>query len=134
MEAFESLLLKARRIAVVGASPNPLRPSNRISHYLMDAGYEVIPVNPGQDELYGLTCYPDVSRIPGGVDIVDIFRRSDQVYPIVESSVAVGGVQLIWMQDGVINQEASELASSKGIEVVMDDCILRVHRRLKLST
>ena len=126
------LLKKAQTIAVVGASPNPSRPSHYISLYLMQQGYRVIPVNPGHDQLFGLKCYPSVADISDNIDIVDIFRRSDQVGPIVDDAIAKK-VGFIWMQDGVINQEAKSKAEAAGIPVEMNNCIYRVHLRSGLA-
>ncbi len=125
------ILLSCKTIAVVGASPNPSRPSHWISKYLMAEGYTVIPVNPGHDELFGLKCYPDVESIEGDVDLVNIFRRSDQVVPIVQSALKKAGLKLVWMQDNVYNEAAAQLVKDAGIPVVMNDCIYRVHRQIK---
>mgnify|MGYP005633068905 FL=1 len=124
------ILGSSKTIAVVGASPNSARPSHWISKYLMEQGYQVIPVNPGHDELFGLKCYPDISSIEEDVDVVNIFRRSDQVLPIIESTLDKNKIKLIWMQDNVYNEEAGELASSAGIPVVMNDCIYRFLRKM----
>jgi len=124
------ILLSSKVIAVVGASPNPARPSHWISKYLMSEGYTVIPVNPGQDELFGLKCFPDVESIDSDIDIVNIFRRSDQVVPIVESALKNKSLKLVWMQDNVYNEDAAELVRKAGIPVVMNDCIYRVHRQI----
>ncbi|MCF7827233.1 MAG: CoA-binding protein [Candidatus Marinimicrobia bacterium] len=125
------ILLASSTIAVVGASPNPSRPSHWISKYLMGEGYTVIPVNPGHSELFGLKCYPDIESIDAEIDIVNIFRRSDQVIPIVESSIRKSGIKLVWMQDNVYNEAAAQLLKNAGIPVVMDDCIYRVHNQIK---
>jgi len=125
------ILLSAKTIAVVGASPNQARPSNWISQYLISEGYHIIPVNPGHDELFGLKCYPNVESIPEDVDIVNVYRRSDQVIPIVESAIKKGSVKLVWMQDNVYNEEAAQIVKSAGIPVVMNDCIYRVHQQIK---
>ena len=125
------ILLSSKVIAVVGASPNPARPSHWISKYLMSEGYTVIPVNPGQDELFGLKCYPDVESIDSDIDIVNIFRRSDQVVPIVQSSLKNKSLKLVWMQDNVYNEDAAKLVREAGIPVVMNDCIYRVHQQIK---
>jgi predicted CoA-binding protein len=124
------ILLSSKVIVVVGASPNTARPSNWISKYLISQGYTVIPVNPGFDELFDVKCYPDVASIDADIDIVNIFRRSDQVLPIVESSLKNKSLQLIWMQDNVYNEEAKKMATDAGIPVVMNDCIYRVHRQI----
>ncbi|NQT63101.1 MAG: CoA-binding protein [Candidatus Marinimicrobia bacterium] len=125
------ILLSSKVIAVVGASPNPARPSHWISKYLISEGYTVIPVNPGHEELFGLKCYPDVESIDSEIDIVNIFRRSDQVIPIVESSLKKSALKLVWMQDNVYNEDAAKLVRDAGIPVVMNDCIYRVHRQIK---
>lgn len=124
------LLLNSKTIAVVGASPNTHRPSNWISSYLMDQGYTVIPVNPGHETLFGLKCYPDLESIEAKIDIVNIYRRSDQVIPIIESAIKQSTAKLIWMQDNVYNERAAEIATEAGMSVVMNDCIYRVHSRL----
>ncbi|MBC8191920.1 MAG: CoA-binding protein [Candidatus Marinimicrobia bacterium] len=124
------ILLSSKVIAVVGASPNPARPSHWISKYLISEGYTVIPVNPGQDELFGLKCFPDVESIDSDIDIVNIFRRSDQVVPIVESALKNKSLKLVWMQDNVYNEDAAKLVREAGIPVVMNDCIYRVHRQI----
>lgn len=131
MNDLKSLLQTSKTIAVVGASPNPVRPSNAISYYLMSQGYQVIPVNPGHDELFGVKCYPNISDIPEHIDIVDIFRRSDQVAPTVDEAISKK-VGFIWMQDGVIDSQAKAKAEAAGIPVEMNNCIYRVHRQLGL--
>jgi predicted CoA-binding protein len=90
--------------------------------YLIQAGFRVIPVNPGHSEICGLKCYPDLISIPEPVDIVDIFRRSAEVLPVVEEAIAIGA-RVIWMQQGIINREAAELAENAGLIVIMDRCI-----------
>jgi len=121
-ERIITLLKAARTIAVVGLSPKPARPSNMVAAYLIGQGFEVIPVNPGHDEILGRTCYPDLASIPRKIDIVDIFRRSEDVGPIVEQAVAAGA-DAVWMQQGVVNEEAAEVAERGGLQVVMDRCI-----------
>lgn len=124
-----TLLQEAKTIAVVGLSPKEVRPSNMVARYLIDAGYDVIPVNPGRDSILGLRCYPNLSEIPVAVDIVDIFRRSEDVYPIVEEAVKIGAVA-VWMQQGIVHQEAADLARENGLIVIMDRCIKTDHRDL----
>ena len=127
--AQRSLLETSRRIAVVGCSPKPDRDSHAIAKYLIDAGYDVVPVNPGQDSILGRKCYPDVKSIPGGVDIVDIFRSPEHVPPVVEDAIEAGA-KAVWLQLGVGNEEAEERAIEAGLTVVSERCILVVHRAL----
>ncbi len=111
-----------KTIAVVGLSPKESRPSNMVARYLIDKGYTIIPVNPGQEEILGLKCYPDLSSIGQQVDVVDIFRRADQVEPIVAEAVSIGA-KAIWMQEGIVNEQAAALAEKAGLKVIMDHCI-----------
>lgn len=124
-----NLLRQARTIAIVGLSPKEDRPSNMVGRYLLNAGYSLFPVNPGQTEILGLKCYPDLASIPEHIDIVDIFRRSEDVYPIVEEAVKIGA-GAIWMQLGIVNQEAAEYARRHGLLTVMDRCIKVDHSTL----
>ena len=115
-----------KTIAVVGLSPKPNRPSNQVALYLQQAGYSIIPVNPGQDTILGQTCYPSLSAVPARVDMVDIFRRSDEVPPVVAEAVAIGA-KVVWMQDGIVNEAAAAVARKSGLIVVMDRCLKRDH-------
>ncbi len=125
------LLKTARNIAVVGLSPKENRPSNMVARYLLAAGYRVFPVNPGQDEILGLPCYPSLAAVPGQIDIVDIFRNPADVLPIVEEALGLSPLpQAIWMQQGIVNEEAAALARAKGLMVVMDRCIKVDHANL----
>lgn len=124
------LLQKYRTIAVVGLSPNRMRPSNGVSQYMKDQGYRIIPVNPGHAEILGEKAYRRLEDIPEPVEIVNIFRRSEEVGPIVDAAVSIGA-KAVWMQEGIYNEEAAERARQAGLEVVMDSCILKVHRRLR---
>jgi uncharacterized protein len=117
-----------RRIAMVGLSSNPFRPSHFAAIYLLSEGYEVIPVNPREKEVLGQKAYPSVSAIPGPIDVVDIFREPAAVPAIVEEAIAKGA-KVIWMQLGVINEEAAERARKAGLEVVMDRCMKIEHAR-----
>ncbi len=125
----EKVLRTAKTVAVVGLSPKQDRPSNMVARYLMQVGYKVIPVNPGQSSILGCTCYPDISSIPEDIDIVNIFRKSEQVPPIVEEAVSKG-CKTIWMQLGIISEEAAKLAQSAGITVIMDRCIKIEHQKI----
>ncbi|MBU0480180.1 MAG: CoA-binding protein [Proteobacteria bacterium] len=131
METLEiSRILKSfRHIAVVGLSPKENRPSNQVARYLIEAGYHVIPVNPGQEEILGRTCYPDLESIPGVVEVVDIFRRAEDVFPIVRSAIAIGA-RVVWMQLGIVNDEAAAEAKKGGLSVIMDRCIKVDHQNL----
>jgi len=125
----ESLLSSTGNIAVVGMSPRPQRPSNRVARYLIDCGYTVIPVNPGQEVILGLKCYPDLISVPEDIGIVDIFRRPEDVEPIVEQAIAAGAGS-VWMQLGISHHEAAQKAAQAGLSVVMDRCIKIEHERL----
>ena len=124
----QAALASARTIAVVGCSPNPDRPSNAIARYLRAHGYQVIPVNPGHREILGETCYPSLAEIPGEVriDIVDVFRRSDQVAPVAEQAIA-RGAGFFFMQQGVVDVDSARRLEAAGIPVAMDRCILVEH-------
>jgi len=119
-----------KTIAVVGMSPKPERPSHYVSIYMQENGYTIIPVNPGQNEIAGLTSYPSLLDIPNQVDVVDVFRRPEHVVPIAEAAIKIGA-KALWLQDHVINEEAAQLAKDAGLLVVMNDCMLRRHRQLQ---
>ena len=105
---------------MVGLSDNPARDSHRVSSYMQSQGYRIIPVNPMIEEALGEKSYPDLKSVPEPIDMVDIFRRSELVPPVVDEAIEVG-VRYIWMQDGVINPEAAAKAEAAGIPVIMDD-------------
>ncbi len=123
------ILKENKTIAVVGLSNNWNRPSRFAAKYMKGYGYKIIPVNPSSKEILGEICYPSLLDIPGSVDIVDIFRRSEDVPPIVEDAITIGA-KVVWMQLGVINEEAAEMARQAGLEVVMDRCVKIEHGRL----
>lgn len=125
----KSLLSESRTIAIVGMSPKSQRPSNSVAAYLIAQGYKVIPINPGHNQILGLTCYPELKAVPTPVDIVDIFRKSSEVEAIVEQAVDIGA-RAVWMQQGVINDEAAGRAVEAGLVAVMDRCIKVEHSRL----
>ncbi|MEE9202039.1 MAG: CoA-binding protein [Dehalococcoidia bacterium] len=129
MNEVEEVLTKYRRVAVVGLSPKADRPSYGVASYLTDHGYEIVPVNPTTDQILGLKSYPDLHSIPGPVEVVDIFRRSEDVGPIVDDAIAIGA-KAVWMQDGVVNEEAAEKARKAGLKVVMNACMMREHHHL----
>lgn len=129
MSIEEEILNSNRVIAVVGLSPKTDRPSYRVASYLKEHGYRVIPVNPGAREILGETCYPDLVSISEPVDVVDIFRRHDEVPAIVEEAIGIGA-KVVWMQEGIINNEAADRAKGAGLQVVMDRCMFKEHRKL----
>lgn len=115
------LLTQTTTWAVVGCSPDPARDSHRIAALLQGRGFTVIPVNPREQEILGERCYPDVASIPGPVDVVDVFRRSDQAGVHVDEAIAAGA-QGVWLQLGVIDEAAAQRARAAGLRVVMDRC------------
>ena len=123
------ILEDSKTIAVVGLSPKSQRPSHRVARYLLAAGYTIIPVNPGQDTILGLPSYPNLRAIPMPVDLVDIFRRPEAVLPVVEEAIAIGS-RFIWMQEGIVNDEAAAKAEAAGLEVIMDRCTMVDHMNL----
>jgi predicted CoA-binding protein len=120
MDLLEEQLRNSKVIAVVGLSDDPARISHRVSKYMQSQGYRIIPVNPMIQETLGEKSYPDLRSVPVPIDMVDVFRRSELVAPVVDEAIKVG-VRYIWMQDGVINPEAAAKAEAAGIPVVMDD-------------
>ena len=128
-------LERAVSIAVVGCSPNPDRPSNAIARYLMEQGYRVVPVNPGHRTILGETCYRSLTEIPQEVriDIVDVFRRSDQVGAVADAAIA-RGVGFFFMQQGVIDGDSARRLEAAGIPVAMDRCILVEHASRGLAS
>ncbi len=123
------LLQRARVVAVVGASPRPERPSNMVSRYLLEHGYDVVPVRPKVHEILGRPCYGSLEEVPGHVDIVDVFRRPEACVDIARSAVAIGA-DTLWLQQGIVSEEAERIAVEGGLKVVMDRCIKVVHQRL----
>jgi predicted CoA-binding protein len=126
----EEILKICQTVAVVGLSPKPNRPSNMVASYLQENGYKIIPVNPRAGEILGEVCYANLSSIPDPVDVVNIFRRPKEVPPIVEEAIKIVA-KAVWMQEGVINEEAAARAREAGLLVVMDRCMLKEHRRLQ---
>ncbi len=122
-------IFQLNNIAVVGMSPKTERPSNYVALYMRNQGYNIIPVNPGQKSIQNEMCYPSLTSIPHQVDIVNVFRRSEYVLPIAQDAIAIGA-KALWLQDGVINEEASKIAQEAGLLFIMNDCMLRRHRRL----
>jgi predicted CoA-binding protein len=127
--AGENLLRNSRTIAVVGLSSRRTRPSYGVSEYMQSRGYRIIPVNPNEAEVLGEKSYATLEEVPVPVDIVDVFRRSENVPEIVDAAIRIGA-KGIWLQEGVVHEEAAKKAREAGLEVVMDRCILKEHRRL----
>lgn len=121
---------RMKNIAVVGMSKTDGKPANYVPRYLIEQGYNVIPVNPTAPEIIGRKSYPVVSSVQEPVDIVDVFRPSDDVLSVVQDAVKKPGIKLIWMQLGIYNEEAEKLAKEKGIKVVYNRCMLEEHQRL----
>jgi predicted CoA-binding protein len=122
------ILKTYKSIAVVGLSSNPMRPSHEVTEYMQSAGYRIIPVNPNETEVLGEKSYARLEDVPEKIEIVDIFRRAEDVPPVVESAIRVGA-KVVWMQLGIENEEAAEKARAAGLTVVEDACILIEHRK-----
>ena len=123
------ILTENKRVAIVGLSADWSRPSNFVGKYLLEHGFEVIPVNPKYDEILGQKSYPDLASIPTPVDIVDIFQRPERVPPFVDAAIDIGA-RVVWMQLGIVHEEAAEKARKAGLDVVMDRCIKIEYARL----
>lgn len=130
MRAEEEILKSSRVVAIVGLSPKKDRPSYGVASYLKEHGYRIIPVNPQAKEILGEPSYPDLASIPEPVDVVDIFRRSEEVPDIVEQAIKIGA-KAVWMQEEVIHEEAAARARDAGIKVVMDRCMKKEHQRMQ---
>ena len=125
----QEILDSCHVVAIVGLSSDMDRPSHHVGSYLKTQGYKIIPVNPTEKSVLGEACYADLTAIPDKVDVVDIFRRSDAVMPIVEEAIKIGA-KAVWMQEGIVNEVAGKRAREAGLKVVMDKCMLKEHRRL----
>jgi predicted CoA-binding protein len=123
------ILNSSRIIAVVGLSPKTDRPRHRVARYLREHGYKIISVNSNAKRILGEVCYPDLGSIPESVDVVDIFRRSEEAIGIVEDAIKIGA-KAIWMQEGVKNEKAAVRAKQEGLLMVMDKCILKEHQKI----
>jgi len=129
MSIEEEVLKSSRVVAIVGLSSKPGRDSLRVGKYLKSKGFKVIPVNPGEKEVVGETSYPDLTSIPVPVDVVDIFRKPEDVPPIVEEAIKIGA-KAVWMQEGIINEAAAQRAREAGLNVVMDHCMRKEYIKL----
>jgi hypothetical protein len=127
-ETISRILDECRTIAVVGLSSDTWRPSNSVAAYMRRAGYRVIPVNPNETEVFGEKAYPDLASVPGKIELVDVFRRSEEAGKAVDEAIAVGA-KAVWLQEGVIDRAAAQRALDAGLLVVMDRCWLKEHIR-----
>jgi predicted CoA-binding protein len=127
-DAILELLRKCKSIAVVGLSSNPMRPSFGVTEYMQEAGYRIIPVNPNETEVLGEKSYARLEDVLEKIDIVNVFRRAEDVPPVVESAIRIGA-KVVWMQSGIENKSAAEKALAAGMVVIEDACILVEHRR-----
>ena len=128
-ETIRRIFEECRTIAVVGLSSKTNRPSNGVAGYIRSKGYKVIAVNPNETEVFGERAYPDLASVPETIDLVDIFRRSEEAGKAVDEAIAVGA-KAVWMQEGVVDRAAAQRAADAGMMVVMDRCWLKEHRRL----
>jgi len=131
-EKIKNILRKYKKIAITGLSPKESRDSNRVARYLMEHGYEIIPVNPGQKEILGKPCFKTIRDIPFRLDMVNIFLNPERVPPVVDQAIEIG-VGAIWMQLGIRQEESAQKAMAEGIEVIMNKCIMKEHIKLLSS-
>lgn len=125
----KDILLSTKTIASVGLSGNQEKESYWIASYLKDQGYRIIPVNPTAPEILGEKAYPDLESVPEKIDVVQVFRRPEDVPPVVEAAIKAGA-KVVWMQEGIVNEEVAQRAREAGLQVVMDACMRATHRRL----
>ena len=128
-DAMRRILTDYKRVAIVGLSDDRSRPSNVVGRYLLEHGFEVIPVNPNYEEVLGQKCYPDLTSIATPVDIVDVFRRIEHIPALVDDAITIKA-KVVWMQLGLVHEEAAQKARDAGLEVVMDRCIKIEHARM----
>ena len=128
-DELRQILTSSRTVACVGVSSSPEKPSYGIFAYLLEHGYQMIPVNPGTPEIQGRKTYPDLTSIPEKIDVVQIFRRPEDVPPVVEQAISIGA-RVVWMQEDVMHEEAARRAEAAGLKVVMNRCMRKTHIRL----
>lgn len=128
-EMLREILANTKRIATVGFSRRPIKPSHYVPRYLIEHGYEVVPINPHADEIAGQKAYEDLAAVPGDIDMVQLFRPSDKVAPYVDQAIEIGA-KYIWMQQGIADEASAQKAREAGLQVVMDRCAMVEHRRL----
>jgi predicted CoA-binding protein len=127
----KKILDSAKNIAIIGLSDSPEKPSYGVARYLISSGYNIFPVNPKYDSILGAKCYKSLNDIDEKIDIVDVFRRPEHILPVAEKAIEIEA-RVLWMQLGIINEEAAKLANEAGLDVIMDRCIKVDHRRLSL--
>ena len=125
----KEILLSIKTIASVGLSSNPEKVSYDVGAYLLEQGYQVFPVNPTADEILGEKAYPNLESVLEEIDVVQVFRRPEDVPPVVDDAIKVGA-KVVWMQEGIVNANAAEVARAAGLKVVMDACMRATHQRL----
>ncbi len=128
-QTMKAILLSAKTIASVGLSSNQEKESYGVVSYLQEQGYRIIPVNPTATEILGEKAYPDLSSVPDKVDVVQVFRKPEDVPPVVDEAVKIGA-KVVWMQEGIVNEEAAKTARAAGLQVVMNACMRAAHRGL----
>lgn len=128
----KDILMTAQTIASVGISSNPEKESQRVAWYLQEQGYRIFPVNPTATEILGERVYASLSEIPAAVDVVQIFRKPEDVPPVVEEAIKIGA-KVVWMQEGIVNEEAARMAEQAGLQVVMDACMRAAHRHFNIG-
>jgi hypothetical protein len=129
LEAIKAILQNYKVVAVVGLSPKPERPSFQVAHYLKEHGYRIVPVNPGQKEILGEKCYPNLKEIPFPIEVVDIFRNVEAIPAIVDEAITVGA-KVVWMQQGLVEPASAQKAREADLQVVMDRCMKVDHAQL----
>jgi hypothetical protein len=128
-QMMKEILQSAKTIASVGLSSNPEKESYGVGEYLKKQGYRLIPVNPTADKILGERSYPDLESVPEKIDVVQVFRKPEDVPPVVESAIQVGA-KVVWMQEGIVNEAAAQSARAAGLQVIMDACMRETHQRL----
>lgn len=129
MSTEKDILKNSKTVAIVVLSNNPGKASHHVGEYLKEQGYKIIPVNPGEKEILGEVCYPDLSSVPGSIDCVDIFRKSEDVPPVVKDAIKCKA-KAVWMQEGITHPEAAKEAMKAGLKVVQNKCMLKEHVRM----
>jgi len=128
----KEILLSAKTVASVGLSSNQEKESYWIVSYLKEQGYRIIPVNPTATEILGEKAYPDLSSVPEKVDVVQVFRKPEDVPPVVDEAIKIGA-KVVWMQEGISHEESAQKARAAGLQVIMDACMRATHRRLMIG-